>query len=141
MGAVGVALGEHFRLGPVRRRGPRLGGLADWFGGMPPHNIAFGAQPGVLWAGTAAGALIRANLNSGRAAMHHVLGGFPVTALSTMAGGDLIVATGEGDLALVSVTAAHPTALALEASQARAAAFLAGTPRFPTTATTSLTWS
>jgi hypothetical protein len=51
-----------------------------------------------------------------------------VTALSAIAGGDLIVATGEGDLALVSVTAGHRTAPALEASQARAAAFLVGIP-------------
>ena len=105
--------------------------LVDWFGGMPRHNIAFGAQSGVLWARTPAGAIIQANLNCGRAAMHHVPGGSPVTALSAIAGGDLIVATGEGDLALVSATAGHRTAPALEASQARAAAFLAGTSAVP----------
>jgi len=54
-----------------------------------------------------------------------------VTALSAIAGGDLIVATVEGDLVLVSVTAGHRTAPALDASQARAAAFLVGTSAVP----------
>jgi hypothetical protein len=68
----------------------------------------------VLWAGTPTGALIETDLNSGQAATHYVLGGSPVTALSATAGGDLIVATGEGDVALVSETAGHRTAPALD---------------------------
>jgi hypothetical protein len=105
--------------------------LVDWFGAWPRHNIAFGARPGVLWAGTPAGALIETDLDSGQAATHYVLGGSPVTALSATAGGDLIVATGAGDLALVSVTVGHRTAPALDALQARAAAFLADTSVVP----------
>jgi len=100
-------------------------------GAWPRHNIAFGARPAVLWAGTPAGALIETDLESGQAATHYVLGGSPVTALSATAGGDLIVATGAGDLALVSVTAGHRTAPALDALQALAAAFLAGTSVVP----------
>jgi hypothetical protein len=105
--------------------------LADWFGAWPRHNIAFGARPGVLWAGTPAGALIETDLDSGQAATHHVLGGSPVSALSATAGGDLIVATSGGEVALVSVTAGHRTAPAPDAPQARAAAFLAGTSVVP----------
>lgn len=105
--------------------------VADWFAAWPRHNIAFGAKPGALWAGTPAGALIETDLNSGQAATHYVLGGSPVTALSATAGGNLIVATGESDLALVSVTAGHRAAPALDALQARAAAFLAGTSVVP----------
>ncbi len=61
-----------------------------------------------------------------------MLGGSPVTALSAAAGGDLIVAAGEGDLALVSETGGHRTAPALDALRAAlAAAFLAGTSVIP----------
>ena len=98
-----------------------------WFGAWPRHNIAFGARPGVLWAGTPAGALIETDLNGGQAATHYVLGGSPLTALSATADGDLIVATDEGELALVSVTGDDRTAPALDALQARCAAFLADT--------------
>jgi hypothetical protein len=105
--------------------------VSDWFGAWPRHNIGFGARTGVLWAGTPTGALIETDLNSGQAATHYVLGCSPVTALSATAGGDLIVATGEGDVALVSETAGHRTAPALDALRALAAAFLGGTSVIP----------
>lgn len=105
--------------------------LVDWFGAWARHNIAFGARPGVLWAGTPAGALIETDLDSGQAATHHVPGGSPVTALAAAADGDLIVATGAGELALVSVTAGHRTAPPPDALEAQAAAFLAGTSVVP----------
>jgi hypothetical protein len=52
--------------------------LVGWFGAWPRHSIAFGARPGVLWAGTPAGALIETDLDSGQAATQHVLGGTSV---------------------------------------------------------------
>ena len=103
----------------------------DWWGAWSRHNIAFGAQPGTLWAGTPAGTLTETDLDSGQAASHDVLDGSPVTALAATAGGDLVVATGGGDLALVSVTAGQLTAPAPDALQAQAAAFLASTSAVP----------
>jgi hypothetical protein len=95
------------------------------------HNIAFGAQPGVLWTGTSAGTLIETDLDSHQSASHDVLAGSPATGLATTPSGDLIVATGGGDLALVSVTAGHPAAPAPDAPQGQVAAFLASTSVVP----------
>jgi len=72
------------------------------------HNIAFGAQPGVLWVGTPAGALVEVDLDNQHVAGHDVLAGSPVTALGATATGELAVASGGGDLVLVSVPAASP---------------------------------
>ena len=104
---------------------------SDWWGAWPRHNIAFGAQPGVLWAGTPAGTLTEFALDSHQQAGHDVLGGSPVTGLTATAGGDLIVATGGGDLALVSVTAGRAAAPAPDALRGRAEAFLASTSVVP----------
>jgi hypothetical protein len=62
------------------------------------QNIAFGAEPGVLWVGTPTGSLVELDLDNERAAAHNVLAGSTVTALCA-------TATGEGDLALISVVA------------------------------------
>jgi hypothetical protein len=67
------------------------------------HNIAFGAAPGVLWIATPDGILVEADLDSGRAARHDVLGGVPVTALCATPAGDLVTATADGTLVLVPV--------------------------------------
>lgn len=99
----------------------------DWFCSWSRHNIAFGAQPGVLWAGTPAGTLIETDLDRHQDASHHVLDGSPVTALAATASGDLIIATGGGDLALVSVTVGHLAAPAPGALEGQVAAFLAST--------------
>jgi hypothetical protein len=69
------------------------------------HNIAFGTQPGVLWVGTPAGMLLEIDLGREQAASHDVLGGSRVTALASTGGGGLVIATGEGELVLASLTA------------------------------------
>ena len=69
------------------------------------HNIAFGAQPGVLWIGTPAGALVEVDLDNQHAVQHDVLAGSPVTALGATATGELVAASGANDLALLSVLA------------------------------------
>lgn len=69
------------------------------------HNIAFAAEPGVLWVGTPTGALVEIDLDAKHAVAHDVLAGSPVTALCTNADGDVIIATGMGELVLMSVQA------------------------------------
>jgi WD40 repeat protein len=103
----------------------------DWFCSWSGQNIAFGAQPGVLWTGTPAGMLTETDLESHQTASHDVLDGSPVTGLAATASGDLIVATRAGDLALVSVPASRTTAPAADALQAQAAAFRASTSVVP----------
>ena len=96
------------------------------------HNIAFGAQPGILWAGTSSGTLIEADLDSRQSASHHdVLDGSPLTGLAATASGDVIVATGGGDLALVAVTAGQATAFAPDGLHGQVAAFLSSTSVVP----------
>jgi hypothetical protein len=67
------------------------------------HNIAFGSQPGVLWVGTPTGSLVELDLDNEHAVAHDVLAGSTVTALCATPAGGLLVATGAGDLALISV--------------------------------------
>jgi len=64
---------------------------------------------------------------------HDVLAGSPVTALGATAAGDLAVASGGGDLALVSVPASSPTAHAVcgDTSRAMITAFLDATSEVP----------
>jgi hypothetical protein len=69
------------------------------------HNIAFGVQPGVLWVGTPTGILVEVDLDDQHAVKHDVLADSPVTALCATTAGDLVAATGEGDLVLISVLA------------------------------------
>ncbi|MCP2167169.1 hypothetical protein LX83_004042 [Goodfellowiella coeruleoviolacea] len=97
------------------------------------HNIAFGAQPGVLWIGTPTGMLVAVDLDNQRATEHDVLAGSPVTALSATPTGDLVVATGGGDLVLLSVPADATPARAVDAEAMRAAvtAFLDATSEVP----------
>jgi hypothetical protein len=93
------------------------------------HNIAFGVQPGVLWIGTPAGILIEIDLDNQHAAEHDVLAGSPVNALCATAAGDLVVATGEGDIVLLSVLS--DSAPAHAAPQALVTAFLNATTEVP----------
>jgi WD40 repeat protein len=88
------------------------------------HNIAFGAQPGVLWIGTPSGTLTEVNIDGRHAIEHDVLAGSPVTALAATATGDLVVAGAGGELVLLSVgssSAEHNT------SRATVTSFLDGT--------------
>lgn len=97
------------------------------------QNIAFANQSGLLWIGGPDGTLAEIDLDRQHAARHEVLDGSRVTALCTTAAGDLVVATGEGDLVLVSVrtefaqadAAGHPT------PQALVTAFLQATSEAP----------
>lgn len=101
------------------------------------HNLAFGARPGVLWVGTPTGALIEVDIETSRAVEHDVAAGSPVAALAATATGELVLASGGGELILVSVRsdpeetrAAHDT----DASTAAASAvreFLDATSEVP----------
>ncbi|MCF3128968.1 PD40 domain-containing protein [Streptomyces olivochromogenes] len=105
------------------------------------HNIAFGAQPGVLWVGTPTGTLIEVDLHSQRAVEHDVLAGSPVTALTALTAtttGHLLVAGGGGELALLSLRAdslrpdsATARTLDADGSRAAVASFLAATSEVP----------
>lgn len=95
-------------------------------------NIAFGSQPGVLWVGTPAGALIEIDLDRQLADRHDLLQD-RVTALCATAAGDLAIATGAGNLVLASVRAESASADTVDAPtpQALAAAFLSSTTEAP----------
>ncbi|MDQ3789400.1 MAG: hypothetical protein M3422_19430 [Actinomycetota bacterium] len=97
------------------------------------HNIAFGARPGVLWVGTPKGTLLEVDVDDRHAVEHDVLAGSPVTALCATRAGELVVATGAGDLVLLSVLPAPGAAQAIddEAPRAAVAAFLASTSEVP----------
>ncbi|WAL68548.1 hypothetical protein ORV05_12485 [Amycolatopsis cynarae] len=96
------------------------------------HNIAFGPDPGVLWVGTPAGTLVEIDLTGRHAAGHDVLAGSRVTGLGATPAGELVVATGEGDLVLLSVLAESATADATADSlRDGVAAFLEATSEVP----------
>jgi hypothetical protein len=81
---------------------------AEWLAQMRAwsrHNLAFGAEPGVLWVGTPTGTLVEIDIDGKHAVEHDVLAGSPVTALCANAAGDLVVASGTGELVLISVQA------------------------------------
>jgi hypothetical protein len=67
------------------------------------HNLAFGARPGVLWVGTPTGALVEIDVETPRAVEHDLLAGSPVSALAATASGELVLASGDAELVLVSV--------------------------------------
>ena len=97
------------------------------------HNIAFGAQPGVLWVGTPTGALVEVDLDNQHAVKHDVLAGFPVTALDATTAGELVAATGGSQLALMSVPTSSTGAPVVDTDTARATvtAFLDATSEVP----------
>lgn len=97
------------------------------------YNIAFGAQPGVLWVGTPTGALVEVDLDDQHAVKHDVLAGSPVTGLSATATGELVVASGNSDLALLAVRANRATVHAADSNTLRAivTAFLDATSEVP----------
>ena len=69
------------------------------------HNLAFGAEPGVLWVGTPSGTLVEIDVDGKRAVEHDMLAGSPVTALCASTAGDLVVAADPGELVLMGVRA------------------------------------
>jgi hypothetical protein len=85
----------------------------------------------VFWIGTQDGSLIEVDLDSRQSASHAL--GASVTALGTTAHGALILATGDADIALVSVTHDHAATHVLDAAALRGqvAAFLASTSVVP----------
>ncbi|MEV7076430.1 hypothetical protein [Streptomyces sp. NPDC093990] len=97
------------------------------------HNIAFGAQPGVLWIATPAGTLVEVDLETRQAVEHDVLTGSRLTALAATAAGELLVADSTGELALLSVLsgAKQNFTAGKESSRAAAATFLATTTEVP----------
>jgi hypothetical protein len=97
------------------------------------QNIAFGTQPGVLWVGTPTGSLVELDLDNEHAVAHNVLAGSAVTALCATAAGGLLVATGAGDLALISVVADSVPSRPADARTAQdlVAAFLDASPEVP----------
>jgi hypothetical protein len=97
------------------------------------HNIAFGVEPGVLWVGTPTGTLVEIDLDDQRGVEHDVLAGSPVTGLGATATGELVAASGEGDLVLLSVLASSTKVRAADSDALRAtvAAFLDGTSEVP----------
>ncbi|MFI1353196.1 hypothetical protein ACH4TV_06365 [Streptomyces sp. NPDC020898] len=97
------------------------------------HNIAFGAQPNVLWVGTPTGTLIEVALEPQHAVEHDVLTGSPVSGLAATATGQLVIAGGDGDLVLLSVHAGSAQTHDTEGDTSRAAvtAFLDATSEVP----------
>jgi hypothetical protein len=87
----------------------------------------------VLWVGTPTGSLVEVDLDNQHAAGHDVLAGSPVTGLGATAAGELVVASGEADLALVSVSAASAKvdAAATGTLRAMVTAFLDATSEVP----------
>lgn len=88
-----------------------LDGLKTW----SMDNVAFGAQPGVIWIGTPAGTLVEFDIAGQTAAEHEVLAS-PVSALTATRDSELIVASKEGELVRLSTgsatTASHDTVTA-----------------------------
>ncbi|WP_255954963.1 hypothetical protein [Streptomyces odontomachi] len=105
----------------------------DQMNAWSSQNVAFGGRPGVLWIGTPTGALIEVDLDNEHAVEHDVLAGSPVSALSTTAAGELVVASGGGDLVLVSVPDGSATAGTADGDALRATvtAFSAATSEVP----------
>lgn len=97
------------------------------------QNIAFGAQPGVLWVGTPTGTLVEVNLETRDAVEHDVLAGSPVSGLGATTTGELLIASGGGDLVLLSVRAGSAKTRSTDGDTARAAvtAFLDATSEIP----------
>lgn len=91
------------------------------------HNVVFGALPGVLWIGTPEGALVELEIDGKRATEHEVLPGVAVTALAATAAGDLVVASNDGVLLLLSAERTAPG----EAPRAAVTEFLAATSEAP----------
>lgn len=97
------------------------------------NNIAFGAEPGVLWIGTPTGTLIEVAIETQSAATHDVLAGAKVTALGATASGGLVVASDGGELVLLAVRADSATDHRANGDRAReaVAAFLDSTNELP----------
>ncbi|WP_364705424.1 WD40 repeat domain-containing protein [Streptomyces ossamyceticus] len=101
------------------------------------QNLAFAAAPGTLWIGTPTGTLVELDVETRHTVEHEVATGSRVTALSATATGELVVATDDGDLLLLSLAAGAPAAIAGsrgadgEPSAAEVAEFLDSTSEVP----------
>ncbi|MFD9392975.1 hypothetical protein ACFWBB_20370 [Streptomyces sp. NPDC060000] len=97
------------------------------------HNIAFGAQPDVLWVGTPTGTLVEVNLDTRQAVEHDVLAGSSVSALGATTAGELVIAGGGGDLVLMSVRGDSAKTHSKDGDTSRSAvtAFLDATSEVP----------
>jgi hypothetical protein len=97
------------------------------------HNIAFGAEPGVVWVGTPTGILVEVDLENQHVDRHDVLAGSPVTALGATAAGELVAATGGTDLALLPAPTGSTKASAVDNGPlpATVTAFLEATSEIP----------
>lgn len=99
------------------------------------HNLAFAAAPGILWIGTPTGTLVELDVETGHTVEHEVATGSRVTALGTTATGELVVATDDGDVLLLSLAAGAGTAGSRgvdgEPSGAAVAEFLDSTSEVP----------
>ncbi|MEV0181769.1 hypothetical protein AB0I54_21090 [Streptomyces sp. NPDC050625] len=95
------------------------------------HNIAFGSQPGVLWVGTPTGTLVEVNLETQQAVEHDVLAGSPVSAMGATMTGKFVIASGGGDLVLLSVPAGSAKTHSTSSDTSTAAAFLDATSEIP----------
>lgn len=97
------------------------------------HNIAFGVQPGALWIGTPDGELIELGFLAERMTVHSALPGASITALCATPSGDLLAATSDGHLTVISMTTSSETTGAPEGRtpQELVTAFLEGTTDAP----------
>jgi hypothetical protein len=101
------------------------------------QNLAFAAAPGTLWIGTPTGTLVELDVETQHAVEHEVATGSRVTALGTTATGELVVATDDADLLLLSLAAGGPGATSGsrgadgEPSGAAVAEFLDSTSEVP----------
>jgi sugar lactone lactonase YvrE len=94
------------------------------------HNLAFGAEPGVLWVGTPRGTLVEVHLDGRQAVEHDVPAGVPVTALATTATGELVVAGSGGEVLLLGVRT-DVTGAADDTARAVVREFLDSTDELP----------
>ena len=97
----------------------------------------------MLWVGTPAGTLVEIDIEGKRAVRHDELAGSPVTAPCANAAGDLVVAVGACELALMSVQADPTERRPAETRVAHklVAAFLDSASEAPTAATWRSSWS
>ncbi|MEU2783995.1 hypothetical protein [Streptomyces sp. NPDC007110] len=97
------------------------------------HNIAFGPQPGVLWIATPRGVLVEVDVETRKPVEHEVLTGSRCSALAATATGELVVASSEGELLLMSVLSDSPQAgpAGEDVASAAATGFLEATDEVP----------
>ncbi|MFI6937866.1 hypothetical protein ACIBI4_01225 [Streptomyces sp. NPDC050418] len=95
------------------------------------QNIAFDARSGVLWVGHADGTLIELDLDEESTTPHRLLTGAPITALGRLATGQLVAATGAGDVALLTASGDDSRSPDLKAMGEAVRAFVDSTSEVP----------